>query len=85
MNNETLEILNKTIDNGYITDINWLWVYSDENVLSYTISGVFFCINNGLVLDKNIKDDVLLVILKNNLDMDGFRAVCYSDLGLNNI
>jgi hypothetical protein len=85
MNNkiETFEILNKTIENGYITNIDWLWLYSDENISSYTVCGSLICIDNGLVLDKNITDDTLLIILRNHLSVDSFRTMCYYDLGLN--
>lgn len=81
---EKLEILNKKIENGYITEVDWIWEYSDENVSSYSISGLFIPINYGLTLDKNITDDILLVILGNNLQSYNFKEICYGDLNLNN-
>jgi hypothetical protein len=81
---EKLEILNKKIENGYITEINWYWEYTDENVNSYSISGLLVSIEHELVLDKNITDNTLLVILENILQSYKFKEICYDDLNLNN-
>lgn len=82
---EKLVITNKVIENGYITKLNWVWVYSNETVNSYSINGIFTVIECGLALSQNISDEVLMTILENNLQIQNFRDICYADLGLKNI
>lgn len=75
---ETIVIVNKVIINSLIKEISWKYEISNEQVYSYEIQGTFI-LEEGLEL---MSDELLIEYLKTNLDIEGFKKQCYSDLGL---